>query len=157
MLKRHLWKMLAGLLLFSVLPTQAVAADIAPEGGAVARRPIITRPNERTHILSDMRQYLTGIQGIMEALAREDMKAAAVAARSMGNVRVYEVNLAFPNKHAVEFRDLAMDLHLGFEQIANDAEDKGNAQLMLGQVAKIMKKCIYCHTTYELRDMAHAP
>lgn len=156
MLQRPQWAMLVGLLFFSALSNQ-VAMAVEPEGSAVARKPIITRPNERTHILSDMRQYLTGIQKMMEALAREDVKSAAAAARSMGNVRVYEVHLSFPNKSAVEFRDLAMELHQDFEQIAKDGEDQGNARLMLGQMAKTMKKCIYCHTTYELRDMAHTP
>lgn len=157
MLKRQQWKMLVGLFLFSALSNQTALADVPPEGNAVARKSIIARPNERMHILSDMQRYLTGIQEMMESLARDDMKSAAVAARSMGNINLYEVRLTFPNKHAVEFRDLAMGVHLDFEQVAKDAEDKGNPRLMLGQIAKIMKKCVYCHATYELRDMAHAP
>lgn len=156
MFKRYALKVLAGLL-FSVLPNQAVIAEVQAEDGIVARKSIVTRPNERAHILSNMRQYLTGIQEMTQALSRDDMKSAAAAARSMGMVRVYEVRLSFPNKHAIEFRDLAMELHQDFEAIAKDAEEKGDARLMLGQVARTMKKCIHCHTTYELRDMAHTP
>jgi len=117
------------------------------------RRPIITRPNERAHILQNMRRYLTGLQAV--TLARDDMAAATEAARSMGSINLYEVRLMFPNAAAIEFRDLGGELHREFDRIANDAQERKNAKAMMAQIGAAMKKCVYCHETYALRDTAH--
>ena len=40
-------------------------------------------------------------------------------------------------------------------RIAKDAEDKKDPRQTLVQVAGIMTKCVQCHATYRLVDMAH--
>lgn len=147
--------------LCAALPT-AVAQTQAPDPiaqragtDADTRYPIVTRPNERTRILANMRKYLIGLQKMSEALARDDMQSAAEAARSMGSINLYEVKLMFPNKAAIDFRELAFEVHRDFDSVAKDAEEKKDAKLMLGQLAAIMKKCAHCHDTYRLQDTAH--
>lgn len=137
-------------------PAQGQPAGAQPAAEVDTRRGIVTRPNERAHILNNMRKYLKGVQEMAQALARDDMPAAAQAARSMGSIDLYEVRLAFPSKPAVEFRDLASGVHSDFDRIAKDADEKKDPRLMLGQLAETMKKCVYCHDTYRLIDMAHA-
>jgi hypothetical protein len=119
------------------------------------RRGIVVRPNERTRILASMRKYLIGLQVMYEALARDDMKSAADAARSMGGINLYEVRLMFANEAAVEFRKLAFDVHTDFDVVAKDVETRKDPKLMLSQLAAIMKKCAHCHDTYRLQDTAH--
>ena len=145
----------------ALLPSQAALAQAPPAGvpsaaGVDTRLGIVTRPNERAHILNNMRTYLSGLQQMADALARDDMKAAAQAARSMGSINLYEVRLAFPSKPAVEFRELAFSLQREFDRIAKDAEDRKDPRQTLGQVAGIMQKCVQCHATYRLMDMAHS-
>ena len=132
-----------------------VAPDAAKNVDVDNRRGIMVRPNERTRILRSMRKYLVGLQAMNEALAKDDMKAAAEAARTMGGINLYEVQLMFPNRAAIEFRELAFDVHRDFDVVAKDAEEKKDAKYTLGQVAAIMKKCAHCHDTYKLQDMAH--
>jgi hypothetical protein len=142
---------------FAVLPAAISQTQDPPQANADIdnRRGIMTRPNERTRILSSMRKYLIGLQAMSEALAREDMKTAAEAARSMGSINLYEVKLMFPNKAAIEFRELAFEVHRDFDVVARDTEEKKDPKLMLSQLATIMKKCAHCHDTYKLQDMAH--
>ena len=146
--------------LIAAAPAQLALAQSQPQPAQAnpeidTRRGIVTRPNERSRILHNMRKYLVGLQVMSEALARDDMKAAAEAARSMGSVNLYEVKLMFANRAAVEFRDLAFEVHWDFDALAKDAEDKKDPKLMLGQLAAIMKKCAHCHDTYRLQDTAH--
>ena len=145
--------------LLAVLPGFAQAQDTSSEALAYTdvdtRRSIMTRPNERAHILMNMRKYLTGLQAVTEALARDDMPAATEAARSMGTINLYEVRLMFPNAAAIEFRQLGGEVHRDFDNIAKDAQEKKNAKTMLAQIGAVMKKCVHCHETYALRDSAH--
>lgn len=144
----------------AALPAPVVLAQANPPDAQANpevdnRRGIVTRPNERTHILSNMRMYLVGLQAVTEALARDDMKAASAAARMMGSVNLYDIKLMFPNKASVEFHELAFEVHRDFDGIAKDAETKKDSKLMLTQLGAVMKKCTHCHETYRLQDMAH--
>lgn len=148
------------LTLCALLPAQWTLAQNQPPGARVnpdvdSRRGIVTRPNERTRILASMRKYLVGLQVMTEALSREDMRGAAEAARTMGSINLYEVRLMFPNQAAIEFRELAFEVHRDFDVVAQDAESREDPKLMLSQLAAIMKKCAHCHDTYKLQDSAH--
>ena len=45
------------------------------------RTPVVLRPNEKTAMLGDMREYLKGLQEIFAALAKGDMTAVAARAQ----------------------------------------------------------------------------
>ena len=138
-----------------VVLAQANPPDVQANPELDNRRTIVTRPNERTRILANMRMYLVGLQAMTEALARDDMQAASAAARKMGSVNLYDIKLMFPNKASVEFHELAFEVHRDFDAIAKDAEVKKDPKLMLAQLGTVMKKCTHCHETYKLQDMAH--
>ncbi len=145
---------------FTILPAQLTLAQNQPPGAQTNpeidnRRGIVTRPNERARILHNMRKYLTGLQAMTEALAHDDMMGAADAARSMGRINLYEVRLMFPNQAAIEFRNLAFEVHSDFDVVAKDAEQKRDQKLMMMQLSAIMKKCTHCHNTFRLQDTAH--
>lgn len=146
--------------LLGALPAHVTLAQTAaPEVQAIAdvdsRRPIVVRPNERTHILANMRKYLIGVQSMTAALAADDMVAATAAARAMGSVNLYELKLMFPTLASVEFHNLAFEVHRDFDGIASDAESKKDPKLMLGQLGATLKKCTHCHETFLLADSAH--
>ena len=153
--------------LLAAFPPQVTLAQTQPPGGQASpadaqanpevenRRGIMTRPNERARILSNMRMYLVGLQAVTEALARDDMQAASAAARRMGSVNLYDIKLMFPSQASIEFHELAFQVHRDFDGIAKDAETKKDPKLMLTQLGSVMKKCTYCHATYRLQDMAH--
>jgi len=160
MSKRIKQSLAIALAFIAVLPASLTLAQAQTPGAqdnqdVDTRRGIVVRPNERTRILASMRKYLVGLQVMYEALARDDMKSAAEAARSMGGINLYEVRLMFANEAAIEFRKLAFEVHGDFDVVAKDAETRKDPKLMLSQLAAIMKKCAHCHDTYRLQDTAH--
>jgi hypothetical protein len=146
--------------LLGALPAPITLAQTAAPGLQAnqdldGRRPIVVRPNERNRILANMRTYLIGVQSMTEALAAEDMPAAAAAARAMGSVNLYDLKLMFPSSASIEFHNLAFEVHRDFDVIANDAQAKQDPRLMLRQLGATLKKCTHCHETYRLDDKAH--
>lgn len=60
---------LLGALAPHVTLAQTAALGVQVNSDDDGRRPIVVRPNERTHILANMRKYLIGVQSMTEALA----------------------------------------------------------------------------------------
>ena len=153
-----------GMLIFALLCSTLTAQTVLAQGVPAAtnpnvdvdtRRGIVTLPWERTLILRNMRQYLAGLQELTAAVANGDMKTATEAARSMGSVNLYDIKLKFANTTAVEFHEIAFEVHKDFDRAAADAEAKKDGMLLLKQVSTIMKRCTYCHETFRLQDSAH--
>ena len=137
----------------SCLTQGAARAD---EDTGDSRVAVVLRPVERVRILGDMRQYLSGIQQIFAALAKDDLATVASTARSLGKVDVYErASLVFPRGMAPQFRELSTSVHKSFDRIADDAEKIKDAKLVQAEMGELMNKCVACHATFQLRDMAH--
>ena len=109
-----------GMLIFALLCSTLTAQTVLAQGVPAAtnpnvdvdtRRGIVTLPWERTLILRNMRQYLAGLQELTAAVANGDMKTATEAARSMGSVNLYDIKLKFANTTAVEFHEIAFEVH----------------------------------------------
>ena len=150
------------LVLCSTLASQTVLAQVQPAPAPTSpnvdvdtRLGIVTLPWERALILRNMRKYLAGLQELTAAVANGDMKTATEAARSMGSVNLYDIKLKFASKTAIEFREIAFEVHKDFDRAAADAEAKKDGMLLLKQVSTIMKRCTYCHETFHLQQSAH--
>jgi hypothetical protein len=109
---------------------------------------VLFEPAERALLLREMRGFVGGLQAMSEGLARDDMKAVAAAARSMGTARSHDAPAAMLAKLPLEFKTLAMDVHRGFDTIAMDAEAMGMPKHTLAQLADVLQKCVACHATY---------
>lgn len=111
-------------------------------------------PDERAMILEEMRLLLDGVQQITGALGRQDMPAAAAAARSMGQTLAHEVPPALRAKLPMEFRQLGASVHRDFDQIALDADTMKDVGTTLNQLSATLQKCVSCHATYQIRTPA---
>ena len=105
----------------------AATAALAEEHGhhhvvVDARHEIVLSQEEKAAVLMEMRQFLTGIQGITSALARDDAKAVAPIARSLGMQATHEMSKSLHTKMPLEFRQKGMAVHQAFDQVAMDAE-----------------------------------
>ena len=137
---------IAGLLLkFVVLGVTGTAAD-----GRVA---IMLEPSERAVVLNEMRQFLAGIQGMLEAADRGDAAAMAKIARPLGMAAAHNVPAGLAAKLPLEFKTLGHSVHGDFDRIAMDAEAMNDARLSLRQLGETMKKCVACHATYQITPM----
>ena len=107
-------------------------------------------------ILDEMRRFLAGVQGMIGALGRQDMGAAAGAARGMGRKMAHEVPPALRAKLPQEFRQLGSSVHRDFDQIALDADSLKDPGHSLGQLSATLQTCVACHAAYQIRETGFA-
>ena len=137
-----------------ILAGPAAAADPHAHAAPVAdgRAVLELTAAERAMILEEMRMFLAGVQGMIGALGREDMPAAAEAARGMGQKMVHEVPPALRAKLPLEFRQLGFSVHREFDQIALDADSLKDPGHTLNQLSATLQKCVACHAAYQIRE-----
>jgi hypothetical protein len=134
---------IAGLVLkFVVLGRTGTAAD--------GRMTILLEPSERVVVLNEMRQFLAGIQGMLEAADRGDAAEIVKIARPLGMAAAHNVPAGLAAKLPLEFKTLGHSVHEDFDRIAMDAEAMNDARLSLRQLGETMKKCVACHATYQI-------
>ncbi len=115
------------------------------------RTAIVLDPAERIFVLGEMRGFVAGLQQLTAALARDDMKAAAAAARAMGMAAAHSAPAAMVGKLPLEFKTLGFSVHREFDTIAMDAENLADPKHTLTQLAGALGKCVACHATYQIK------
>jgi hypothetical protein len=125
----------------------AGSAEKAEDG----RLAIILESGERALMLREMREFVSGLQLVADALSRDDMQAVARASRGMGSARAHDVPVAMLGKLPLEFKTLAFSVHGGFDTIAIDAETIGMPKHTLGQLSDVLQKCVACHSSYQVK------
>lgn len=134
---------IVGLVLkFVVLGRTGTASD--------GRVTILLEPSERAVVLNEMRQFLAGIQGMIEAADRGDAAAMAKIARPLGMAAAHNVPAGLAAKLPLEFKKLGHSVHGDFDRIAMDVEAMNDPRLSLKQLGETMKKCVACHATYQI-------
>ncbi|MCW8891577.1 MAG: hypothetical protein OQL20_13035, partial [Sedimenticola sp.] len=118
----------------------------SPDG----RMAIELTEDERSLVLTEMRDFLISVQTITEAITNEDMEMATKAARKVGSAAQGAVPLSLVSKLPNEFKKLGFDTHQQFDQIGLDAEQLGDGSHTLKQLGHLMKNCISCHAGYKL-------
>ena len=115
------------------------------------RLAVLVTSQERALILSEMREFVSGLRAITDALAREDMKAVAAVAHSMGIAKTKGDPGALMGKLPLEFKTLGLGVHRDFDTMALDAELVGRPKHTLGQLAATLQKCVACHASFQLK------
>jgi cytochrome c556 len=106
-------------------------------------------PEEREHVLGEMRDFLAALQGVTDGLARDDFGAAAAAARRVGaGSESGRMPPAIARKLPPEFRQLAKATHDGFDVLATDAAARRDARHTLAQTSALMQRCNACHAAF---------
>jgi hypothetical protein len=135
--------MLASAASFSPLaqaePSSAVYAD--------KRIAINVSQAEKNQVLYEMREFLHGWHNVSHALARQDMKAVAVATRPMGPL-LDRMPASLKERLPEEFMQMAIGMNEAFQNLARDAESKGDLTQALDNQAEIVTYCSGCHDTY---------
>ena len=117
------------------------------EDGRIA---IILEPGERALMLREMRDFVVGLQLISDALARDDMRDVAKAARTMGAAKTHDVPITMMGKLPIAFKTHALGVHSEFDTIAMDAEAFGLPKRTLEQLSAVLQKCVACHAGYRV-------
>jgi hypothetical protein len=116
-----------------------------------SRTVIELSPQHRTLVLTEMRQFLSGLQQITDALARDDMETVVREARILGVSMSHHMPADLKQALPQSFRELGHSTHSGFDQIALDAESLGDSAHTLSQLAETLTRCVSCHSTYQIQ------
>ncbi|HSQ04152.1 MAG TPA: hypothetical protein VLN59_08955 [Burkholderiales bacterium] len=121
------------------------------EKAADGRVTILLEPAERAFVLTEMRDLVAGVQGISDALSRDDMPGVAKAARGMGMAKSHDAPATIMGKLPLQFKTLAVGLHREFDTIALDAEAMRMPKHTLSQLSDALQKCVACHASYQFK------
>jgi hypothetical protein len=108
-------------------------------------------PPQRAMVLAEMRQFLSGLQQVAQALARDDMETVARVTRPLGSPMTQHMDPALRAALPESFRKLGFSVHADFDRIALDAEGLGDPQHTLSQLGETLAKCVACHDAYQIR------
>ncbi len=140
-----------GLLLLTIVGLVLKFMVLGRTGPEVdGRVTIVLETSERAVVLNEMRQFLTGIQQMLEAAEHNDAAAIAKISRPLGMAAAHAVPAGLPAKLPLEFKTLGHSVHGDFDRIAMDAEAMNDVRLSLHQLGETMKKCAACHATYQI-------
>lgn len=103
--------------------------------------------SEKADFLSEMRQMLASIQGVIAGIGEGDRELIIKSARYSGNRMARETSESIKMKTPQSFKDIGGPTHMMFEELAIRAEtdDMGTLASFTGE---LMKQCLACHATY---------
>lgn len=151
-----MWKKIAlGSLVLWVV-TLSVAGYFFVKGSgktaADGRLAVTLKRDERNLVLTEMRMLLSGVQTIIEAVTKNDMKIIETTASSLGMKSAADVNPALIAKLPLEFKATGMGVHKSFDELALKVQSGMGKEDVLKEVGIIMQTCVSCHETYRLDE-----
>ena len=115
---------------------------------ADGRSAIQLDPGERDLVLAEMRAFLQDVQVIAQSLNDNDLPGAASAARQVGTATMGAVPVSLMAKLPMGFKQLGHSTHRAFDELALDAEQLGDRDQALGQLATLLGNCVGCHAAF---------
>jgi len=120
---------------------------------ADTRTVIQLSPQHRALVLGEMRQFLSGLQRMTDALSRDDMETVAGEARTLGTSMSHHMPEDLKQALPQGFRKMGHAVHSSFDQIALDAESLGDGQHTLSQLGDTLSRCVACHSAYQIHEI----
>jgi len=114
------------------------------------RLSIRLQAGERHLVLAEMRAFLISVQQIAEGISKDDMDIVAKHARQVGRAAQREVPGSLREKLPMSFKQLGLDTHTRFDQMALDAEQLGDREHTLSQLSSLLHNCVACHAAYRI-------
>ncbi len=141
-MSRYAVLILLGLALALPISTSA-QAPAKDERRAVA----LTEPTF-VYVLTEMRNLMDALQGVMEAAGKGDWDKAAAAADKSG----MKASKATPKDVTAELpddiRQMSRQMRLAFDAVAETATSKRDAAALSTKLAETMQFCNTCHQGY---------
>jgi hypothetical protein len=113
-------------------------------------------PEVRHHTLANMRDHLTALQEIDDALGRSDYAAAADIAEH----RLGMSSMALHGAHEIApfmpagMQKIGTEMHHAASRFAIEAQTAaatGDARPALTALSQVMRQCVACHTSYRVQ------
>ena len=124
------------------LPVGAV--DVESQGKRIILG--LTDP-EKVEFLSEMRQMLASIQGIITGIGEENRELIIKSARYSGNRMARETPESVKAKTPQSFKDIGGPTHMMFEELVIRAETD-DMDTLASFTGELMKQCLACHAMF---------
>ena len=118
--------------------------------GTDSRISIVLQSGERELVLSEMRNMLSAVQGILEGANQGDVNRIVQSSRSVGMAAAADENPLLMAKLPLAFKTLGLSVHRDMDEIANAAEGGKPAPELLKMASNTLTKCVACHASYRL-------
>ncbi len=113
-------------------------------------------PTERDFILTEMRQLLQAVHGVVTGLSDPDQTQghaqAAAAARSAGMKMAVDDNPSLMLKLPLPLKQLGMSVHRDFDELADAITGDTTSQDILQRLSTITTRCLACHEMYQIKE-----
>lgn len=104
--------------------------------------------SEKTAFLSEMRQMLTSIQGVIAGIGEEDRELIMKSARYSGNRMARATPESIKMKTPQSFKDIGGPTHMMFEELVIRAETD-DLETLVSFSGELMKQCLVCHAMFK--------
>lgn len=114
------------------------------------RTEILLAPAERDLVLTEMRELLKAVHGVVTVLGSPspNLKEAEGAARAAGMAMAADVNPAIMLKLPLAFKQLGMSIHKDMDHLADGIAQGETSQQILSRLSSMTSRCTTCHDMY---------
>ncbi len=116
----------------------------APDG----RTAVVLSEAERNQILTEMRQLLQSVHGVLQGVSSQDLSGAGRAARAAGMAMTADVNPALMAKLPLAFKAMGMSVHRDFDGLADGIHAGERGEQVLKRLSDLTSRCATCHDLY---------
>ena len=135
-------------LLSALILSSSVFASSAP-AQIDARENLGFTDAEKVEFLSEMRQMLVSIQGVISGIAEENPAKIIQAAKYSGNRMARNTPMSIKRKTSASFKQIGGPTHMMFEELAIRAETD-DMQTLTEFTGELMQQCVACHAIYKV-------
>ena len=135
-------------LLSALILSSSVFASSAP-AQIDARENLGFTDAEKVEFLSEMRQMLVSIQGVISGIAEENPEKIIQAAKYSGNRMARNTPMSIKRKTSASFKQIGGPTHMMFEELAIRAETD-DMQTLTEFTGELMQQSVACHAIYKV-------
>jgi cytochrome c556 len=129
----------------------AGSVEVADDG----RTAIIVQAGERDFLLGEMRGFLEAVEGIVAAIAADDLETVASLSTSVGMAATGGETAALIGKLPLDFKTFGLATHALFDDLAAEATAGGDRMAVAASLGALLGNCTTCHAGYRI-DVADA-
>ncbi len=119
--------------------------------GVDKRTEVRLNVHEREFVLNEMRTLLSELQGVVDGLARDDMKAVSVRLSNMGMKMAADDSPTLLGKLPLALKTMGLGLHKKMDELSEKvAKNKINKKELLQELSTSLGTCVGCHSTYRI-------
>jgi len=106
---------------------------------------------EKAEFLSEMRQMLASVQGIVAGIGAEDRELIIKSARYSGNRMARATPDSVRQKLPQAFKELGGPTHMMFEELVVRSETD-DMDMLSEFTSQLMQQCLACHAMFKVDD-----